>query len=196
MTANEGAEPATPAGSPTKTGGGKFGAGALAATALVALIVGAGGGYAIGNSEGQDSGKQTGIAKGKELEAAKYEPGKPAYRAIYHAGRVVGAKRGERRGERRGDKRGLRAGAVVGFQKGEKVGVTKGQQEGAVVGATAALGGLTSWENGALYIVTTGPGTGVPTAITQRHQMVPGTDYRLCEKNPQKLCEAPVDPLQ
>ena len=160
-----------------------FGTGALVATGLLALVVGVGGGYAIGHSKGTDSGKEDGIAQGKAEEAAKYEAGQPAYRKIYNAGRVVGAVRGKRRG----DIEGLR----VGFQKGKKVGVATGEREGATAGANAALGGLGDWENGSLYVVTTGPGNGVPTAITARHLMEPGNNYKLCKSDPQKLCESP-----
>jgi hypothetical protein len=163
-----------------------FGTGALVAVGLIALVIGAGGGYALGHSKGSDSGKADGIAQGKAEEAAKYEPGKPSYAAIYRAGRVVGA----RRGERRGDIRGLRVGKRVGFQQGKDVGIKTGEQEGAVTGANAALGGL-SWENGTLYIVTTEPGNGIPTAISARHQMVAGNNYKLCKSNPSTLCESP-----
>ena len=106
---------------------------------------------------------------------------------LYNAGRVVGA----RRGERRGDRRGLREGEQVGLEKGKKVGISEGEQEGAVTGANAALGGLSGWETGTLYVVTTGQGDGVPTAITARHQMVAGNNYKLCRSNPEKLCESP-----
>ena len=106
-----------------------FGTGALVATGLIALVVGVGGGYAIGHSKGTDSGK--------------------------------------------------------------KVGIADGEQEGAVTGANAALGGLSGWENGALYVVTTGAGNGVATAITARHLMEPGNNYKLCKSDPQKLCESP-----
>jgi hypothetical protein len=167
--------------------GSGFGTGALVATGLIALVIGAGGGYAIGHSKGSDSGKADGIAQGKAEEAAKYEQGKPAYVTIFNAGRVVGA----RRGERRGDIRGLRVGRKVGFEQGKNVGIKDGEQEGAVTGANAALGGLSNWENGTLYIVTAEPGNGVPTAITARHQMVAGNNYKLCKSNPSTLCESP-----
>lgn len=164
-----------------------FGTGALVATGLIALVIGAGGGYAIGHSKGSDSGKEDGIAQGKAEEAAKYEAGQPAYRTIYNAGRVVGATRGQRRG----DIEGLREGKKVGFEQGKKVGIADGEKEGAAAGANAALGGLSDWENGALYVVTMGPGNGVPTAITARHLMEPGNNYKLCKSDPQKLCESP-----
>lgn len=164
-----------------------FGTGALVATGLIALVIGAGGGYAVGHSKGTDSGKEDGIAQGKAEEAAKYEAGQPAYRKIYNAGRVVGAVRGQRRG----DLEGLREGKKVGFEQGKKVGIKTGEQEGAVAGANAALGGLGDWENGSLYVVTMGPGDGVPTAITARHLMEPGNNYKLCKSDPQKLCESP-----
>ena len=168
-----------------------FGTGALVATGLIALVIGAGGGYALGHSKGSDSGKEDGIAQGKAEEAAKYTAGQPAYRKIYNAGRVVGAVRGQRRGDREGLQAGLREGKRVGFEKGKKVGIADGEREGAVTGATAALGGLGDWENGALYVVTTGAGNGVATAITARHQMEPGNNYKLCKSDPQKLCESP-----
>jgi hypothetical protein len=168
-----------------------FGTGALVATGLIALVIGAGGGYALGHSKGSDSGKEDSIAQGKAEEAAKYEAGTPAYRKIYNAGRTVGAVRGERRGDREGLRIGEREGKKVGFQKGEKVGIAEGERQGAVSGANAALGGLGDWESGTLYIVTTGAGSGVPTAITARHQMEPGNNYKLCKNNPQKLCESP-----
>lgn len=164
-----------------------FGTGALVATGLIALVIGAGGGYAIGHSKGTDSGKEDGIAQGEAEEAAKYTAGQPAYRKIYNAGRVVGATRGQRRG----DIEGLREGKKVGFENGKKVGIADGEQEGAVTGAKAALGGLGDWENGALYVVTTGAGNGVATAITARHLMEPGNNYKLCKSDPQKLCESP-----
>jgi hypothetical protein len=164
-----------------------FGTGALVATGLIALVIGAGGGYALGHSKGSDSGKEDGIAQGKAEEAAKYEAGQPAYRKIYNAGRVVGAVRGQRRG----DVEGLREGKKVGFEQGKKVGIEDGEKEGAVTGANAALGGLGDWENGSLYVVTTGAGNGVATAITARHLMEPGNNYKLCKSDPQKLCESP-----
>jgi hypothetical protein len=171
------------AGSEPGGSGSGFGTGALVATGLIALVIGAGGGYAIGHSKGSDSGKTDGIAQGKAEEAAKYEPGKPSYVAIYDAGRVVGA--------RRGDRRGLRVGKRVGFEQGKDVGIKDGEQEGAVTGANAALGGLANWENGTLYIVTTEQGDGVPTAISARHQMVAGNNYKLCKSDPSTLCESP-----
>lgn len=164
-----------------------FGTGVLVATGLIALAIGAGGGYALGHSKGSDSGKTDGIAQGKAEEAAKYLPGQPSYVAIYNAGRVVGA----RRGERRGDRRGLAVGKRVGFERGKNVGIEDGEQEGAVTGASAALGGLANWETGTLYVVTAEPGNGVPTAITARHQMVAGNNYKLCKSDPGKLCESP-----
>src|SRR6476661_4998989 len=68
-------------GAGTEPGGSNsgFGTGALVATGLIALVIGAGGGYAIGHSKGSDSGKEDGIAQGKAEEAAKYEAGQPAY---------------------------------------------------------------------------------------------------------------------
>ncbi len=164
-----------------------FGAGALVATGLIALVIGAGGGYAIGHSKGTDSGKEDGIAQGKAEEAAKYEAGQPAYRKIYNAGRVVGATRGQRRG----DIEGLREGKKVGFEQGKKVGIADGEKEGAQTGANAALGGLGDWENGALYVVTAENGADIPTVITARHLMEPGNNYKLCKSDPQKLCESP-----
>jgi hypothetical protein len=164
-----------------------FGTGALVATGLVALVIGAGGGYAVGHSSGSDSGKTDGIAQGKAEEAAKYEQGKPAYAAIYDAGRAVGA----RRGERRGDRQGLREGKRVGFERGKKVGIADGEAEGTQTGASAALGGLSGWENGALYVVTAENGADIPTVISARHLMVAGNNYKLCKSDPTKLCESP-----
>ncbi len=164
-----------------------FGTGALIATGLVALIVGAGGGYAIGHSKGSDSGKTDGIAQGKAEEAAKYDQGKPAYVAIYNAGRTVGAQRGERRG----DLRGLAEGKRVGFERGKKAGIADGEQEGTQTGANAALGGLGGWENGGLYVVTAENGADIPTVITARHLMAEGNNYKLCKSDPSRLCESP-----
>jgi hypothetical protein len=168
-----------------------FGTGALVATGLIALVIGAGGGYALGHSKGSDSGKEDGIAQGKAEEAAKYEAGTPAYRKIYNAGRIVGAVRGQRRGDREGLRVGVREGKKVGFENGKKVGVAAGEREGAQTGANAALGGLGDWENGALYVVTAQNGADVPTIITARHLMEPGNNYKLCKSDPQKLCESP-----
>jgi hypothetical protein len=164
-----------------------IGTGALIVTGLIALAIGAGGGYAIGHSKGSDSGKTDGIAQGKAEEAAKYQQGKPAYAAIFDAGRTVGA----RRGERRGDAQGLTEGKRVGFERGKKAGIADGEQEGTQTGANAALGGLGDWENGGLYVVTAEDGADIPTVITARHLMVEGNNYKLCKSDPSKLCESP-----
>jgi hypothetical protein len=171
------------AGSEPGAGRSGIGTGAAVAVGLIALVIGAGGGYAIGHSKGSDSGKEDGIAQGKAEEAARYEQGKPAYRTIFNAGRAVGAARG--------DARGLRQGKRVGFEKGKKVGIAEGQQQGAQTGANAALGGLSGWENGGLYVVTAENGADIPTVITARHLMQPGNNYKLCKSDPQRLCESP-----
>jgi hypothetical protein len=157
--------------------------GALVATGLIALAVGAGGGYAVGHSKGSDSGKSDGIAQGKAEEAAKYQPGKPSYVAIYDAGRTSGEKRGKREGMAEGKK--------VGFEQGKKTGIADGEAEGTRSGANAALGGLSGWENGSLYVVTAEDGTDVPTVISARHLMAEGTNYKLCKSDPSRLCESP-----
>lgn len=118
---------------------------------------------------------------GEGNEADRYAVGEPAYQAIYDQGFAAG--QGE--GEATGQAEGAEAGKKAGFQEGEAAGEAKGTK----AGAEAALGGFDDWVSGAPYIIRVKPGTGdVPWVISTRTQMQPGTDYALCQSDPQSVC--------
>lgn len=177
---------------PAAGGGRSFGVGALIATGIVAFVIAAVAGYAFGHSKGEDSGQSSGKSAGEAAEQAKYEPGKPAYEAIFDAGRKQGRAEGVKvglvRGTRAGLRRGAREGKKVGYEEGDKVGISTGQKQGVTQGANAALGGLSEWQVGDLYVVTVEQGDGVPFTVTRRHLMEPDMNYKLCKNDPQEAC--------
>ena len=193
----------------------RVGMGVLAAAVIGALVVAGAGGYLIGHGKGEDSGKEDGIAQGRRegiiATAARYRPGQPEYVLIYDAGQRAGKKTGERAGQRTGEqegektgekegeqagqKTGEKEGRQIGFQQGEKkgeaAGEATGESEGIASGSSAVLNGFDTWAAGGLYVVTMQRGQDVPYVVSTRHLMEPALNYRLCQSNPQKLCEAP-----
>lgn len=163
------ASPASGSGRP----GGAWWAGAL----VVAIALGVGG-YFIGDSHGKDNEKD------------KYASGSTAYKAIYSSGFDAGQRRGQAAGTKAGAKagqaQGAAAGQKVGFQKGEAAGAASGAKEG----ADQALGGFSSWDTGAPYIVQSGqgPSADVPITLTKRIQMEANTDYALCQASTTTVC--------
>ena len=195
---------------PPQEGGRRVGMGVLAAAVVGALVVAGAGGYLIGHGKGEDSGKEDGIAEGKAegrrqgiiATAARYRPGQPEYVLIYDAGARAGKKSGERAGQKTGEQEGEQAGQKtgekegqqIGFQQGEKKGEAAGEATGETAGiasgSDAVLNGFDTWGAGALYVVTMQPGQDVPYVVATRHLMEPELNYRLCQSNAQKLCEA------
>ena len=127
---------------------------------------------------------------GATIEKNKYEPGKPAWNAIFTTGYSAG--RGQ--GDYAGRKQGRRAGKAIGYQQGKSAGQQAGQIQGTADGASAALGGLTGWAPDSNYIVrvATGPSSQVPFVISRRSEMQSGSAYWLCSGNPTQVCRGQV----
>jgi hypothetical protein len=139
-------------------------------------------------------GKSSADTSTKESEAAaavraEYDPGQPAYEAIYEKGKRKGEKIGETKGQAAGEQQGKQ----VGLEEGTKQGQAQGDATGVKNGATAALGGFSSWDTNALYVVTVDQGQdNVPYALTSRQQMQEDVGYRLCADDPQNLCQIQI----
>jgi hypothetical protein len=146
--------------------------------AAVALIVGA---YFFGQSQ----------------EKSKYDPGQPAYNAIYEKGAKTGAVAGTAQGTKTGKKEGLaqgtEAGKKSGLKQGQQQGQAQGVNEGQQQGATETLGGLTGWNTDTPYVVEFGPGpnSNIPYAVQTRTLMQTGTLYKICSSGQGICTEAP-----
>jgi hypothetical protein len=187
-----GAQP--PAGG---SGGKTYSAGVLAAIAVAVLVVAGLGGYFIGHSSGDDSGQKSGYDKGftagQEQVHAQYRPGQQAYETIYEKGKADGVAEGTRQGQAEGQRTGEAQGQRVGFEQGQRQGVTTGEADGVRQGAAAVLGGFSTWDDGAFYIITMRPSEteGVGYEITSRTQLQPDTDYKLCDDGgSQQVCQS------
>jgi hypothetical protein len=120
---------------------------------------------------------------------ADYEPGEPAYEAIYDKGKKAGKKAGFKEGQKQGQAAGEQQGKQVGLEQGTAQGQAQGDATSVKDGATAALGGFSSWDTNSLYIVSVDQGQGnVPFAITSRQPMQEGVSYSLRQNDPQNLC--------
>jgi hypothetical protein len=154
---------------------------------LLALAVGVGVAcFFIGKSSVDTSGKESEAAA---RVRAEYQPGQPAYREIFDKGKAKGLREGQAQGQAAGEAQGRK----VGLEQGTAQGKAEGDATGVKNGATAALGGFTSWDTNNLYVVTVDSGQGnVPFAITSRQPMQENMNYRLCANDPQNLCQVPV----
>ncbi len=144
--------------------------------ALIAVIVGVAG-YFLGSNH----------------EADNYKAGSSGYQTIYQTGYTAGQQAGAAAGTVVGKKAGARYGKKVGYAKGNSAGKAAGEVQGTADGANAALGGLSSWDTGTHYIVTTIDPTlaGVPAAINTRTAMAKNITYALCQSNPNVICAKP-----
>lgn len=198
-------EPEVPGGTPPRStppsrASRGLGGGAVAGIAILAFVIAGLGGYFLGHSKGEDSGKtsgyEDGVAAGRAQVEKNYRPGEQGYEVIFargrHEGAAIGRRKGEAAGEAAGERTGFAEGRRAGFEAGQRVGITTGEAEGVTQGANAVLGGFDDWTQGAYYIVTASPGTetGVPFTLASRKQVEPATNYHLCSDG--SLCEAPV----
>jgi hypothetical protein len=148
------------------------GAGWWIGAALVAVVLGVGG-YLVGHNVGQSN------------ERDNFDAGAPGYNDIYQQGFAAGKAQGTQQGQAQGAAKGQQAGLEQGKQQGEQQGV----EQGTSAGATQALGGFTTWEAGAPYVIKVKAGSdAVPYQISSRTQMQPDTDYALCQNDPTQVC--------
>jgi hypothetical protein len=123
---------------------------------------------------------------GKALEKKNYEPGEAAYVEIYNkgaaAGKAVGTKQGVETGQEQGQKQGKEEGVAEGTEQGKKAGEAAGQSQGEAKGSATALGGFSSWDTNAPYVVemATGPSDDIPYVVQDRTEMQPDTLYKIC----------------
>ena len=144
------------------------GAGWWVGAALVAVVLGVGG-YLVGHNVGQSN------------ERDNFDAGAPGYNDIYQQGFAAGKDQGTEQGQAQG--------AAQGEQAGLEQGQQKGVEQGTSAGATQALGGFTTWEPGAPYVIKVKAGSdSVPYQISSRTQMQPDTDYALCRDDPSQVC--------
>jgi hypothetical protein len=156
------------------------GAGWWIGAALVAAVLGVGG-FLVGHNVGQNN------------ERDNFDAGAPGYNVIYQqgfeAGKGQGTQQGQAQGAAKGEQTGLEQGEQTGLQQGKQQGEQQGYKQGTSAGATQALGGFTTWESGAPYVVKVKSGSGsVPYQISSRTQMQPNTDYALCHDEPSQVC--------
>jgi uncharacterized protein HemX len=148
------------------------GAGWWIGAALVAVVLGVGG-YLVGHNVGQSN------------ERDNFDAGAPGYNDIYQQGFAAGKDQGTQQGQAQGAAQGEQAGLEQGKQQGQQEGV----EQGTSAGATQALGGFTTWEPGAAYVIKVKAGSGsVPYEISSRTQMQPDIDYALCQDDPSQVC--------
>jgi hypothetical protein len=198
-------EPEVPGGTPRSSTAPRranrgLSGGAVAGIAILAFVIAGLGGYFLGHSKGEDSGKTSGyddgVAAGRAQIEKNYREGAQGYEVIFargrHEGAAIGRRKGEAIGQAEGERTGEAEGRRVGFEAGQRVGIETGETQGVTEGASAVLGGFDDWTQGSYYIVTAVPGTetGVPFTLSSRKQVEPGTDYHLCSDG--SLCEAPV----
>lgn len=140
---------------------------ALVVLAIVAVGAGA---FFIGRSNGENRGEDT--------VRAEYQPGQPAYQAIYAKGQAAGNASGQAQGQK------------TGQEKGTKLGLEKGTAQGQVTGANDVFAGFSGgWQTGAFYIVLIEKGSGsVNYSIDSRKEMQSGFDYKICENNSNEIC--------
>ena len=144
--------------------------------ALVAGVLGVGG-YLVGHNVGQSN------------ERDNFDAGAPGYNDIYQQGFAAGKAKGTQQGQAQGAAQGEQAGLEQGKQQGVEQGKQQGVEQGTSAGATQALGGFTTWEPGAPYVVKVKAGSNsVPYQISSRTQMQPDTDYALCHDDPSQVC--------
>ena len=160
--------------------GGRPAAGWWVGAALVAAVLGVGG-YLVGHNVGQSN------------ERDNFDAGAPGYNVIYQqgfaAGKGEGTQQGQAQGAAKGEQTGLEQGEQTGLEQGKQQGQQEGFKEGTSAGATQALGGFTTWDPGAPYVVKVKAGSGsVPYQISSRTQMQPDTDYALCHDDPSQVC--------
>jgi len=135
------------------------------------------GGYLVGHNVGQSN------------ERDNFDAGAPGYNDIYQQGFAAGKAKGTQQGQAQGAAQGEQAGLEQGKQQGVEQGKQQGVEQGTSAGATQALGGFTTWEPGAPYVVKVKAGSNsVPYQISSRTQMQPDTDYALCHDDPSQVC--------
>jgi hypothetical protein len=153
------------------------GAGWWIGAVLMAAMLGVGG-YLVGHNVGQSN------------ERDNFDAGAPGYNVIYQQGFAAGKDQGTQQGQAQGAANGEQAGLEQGKQQGQQQGV----EQGTSAGASQALGGFTTWEPGAPYVVKVEAGSdSVPYEISSRTQMESGTDYALCQDDPSQVCTVEQD---
>jgi hypothetical protein len=169
----QGAYPPSAYGAPPPPPPGRQpGAGWWIGAILVATVLGVGG-YLVGHNVGQSN------------ERDNFDAGAPGYNDIYQQGFAAGKDEGTQQGQAQGAAKGEQ----TGLEQGKAQGVQQGVQQGTTAGATQALGGFTTWETGAPYVVKVKAGSdAVPYQISSRTQMQPDTDYALCQDDPSQVC--------
>jgi hypothetical protein len=167
----------------------------------VLVVVGVGvGAYFIGKSAADASGaKADGVQQGEANVRAEYQPGQPAYQAIYAkgyaAGRGKGIATGDVKGYDRGMAIGLEKGRSQGEAQGEQQGEAQGERSGERTGAQTALGNMPGWTNGNYYVVRIARGQGpVPFTVAERKAMQPNESYHICTYNPDLICSEKIPP--
>ena len=144
--------------------------------ALVAAVLGVGG-YLVGHNVGQSN------------ERDNFDAGAPGYDVIYQQGFAAGKGEGTQQGQAQGAAQGEQAGLEQGEQAGLDQGNQQGFKQGTSAGATLALGGFSTWDPGAPYVVKVKAGSSsVPYQISSRTQIEPDTDYALCQDDPSQVC--------
>jgi len=157
---------------PSRTPGAAWWIGAI----VVAAVLGVGG-YLVGHNAGQSS------------ERDNFDAGAPGYNDIYQQGFAAGKDQGTQQGQAQGQAQGAAQGEQAGLEQGKQQGERQGVEQGTSAGATQALGGFTTWEPGAPYVVKVKAGSeSVPYEISSRTQMQPDTDYALCKDEPTQVC--------
>jgi hypothetical protein len=170
----QGAYPQPPYGAPPPSR--QPSAGWWIGAALVAAVLGVGG-YLVGHNVGQSN------------ERDNFDAGAPGYDDIYQQGFAAGKAKGTQQGQAQGAAQGEQAGLEQGKQQGVEQGKQQGVEQGTSAGATQALGGFTTWEPGAPYVVKVKAGSNsVPYQISSRTQMQPDIDYALCHDDPSQVC--------
>jgi uncharacterized protein HemX len=152
------------------------GAGWWIGAVVVAVVLGVGG-YLVGHNVGQSN------------ERDDFDAGAPGYNVIYQQGFAAGKAQGTQQGQAQGQAQGAAQGEQAGLEQGKQQGEQQGVEQGTSAGATQALGGFTTWEPGAPYVIKVKAGSdSVPYQISSRTQMQPDTDYALCDDDPSQVC--------
>src|SRR4051812_4831838 len=175
--------PSTPAPSTSRT--------PWIVSGLLLLAVGVGiACFFIGKSSADTSTKESEAASAVRAE---YQPGEPAYEAIYDKGKKKGVEEGKAEGEKTGQASGEQKGKQIGLEQGQQQGEAEGDATGVKNGANTALGGFGGWETDAPYVITMKSGSGnVPYEIASRQPMSTQNAYRICAGSSNELCAIPL----
>lgn len=176
----------------------------VAVAAVLALAIGAVGGFLVARSQAQGqvggnatAAEQRGFERGQQATEQRFAPGRPEYKRIFDTGVASGFRNGRRvgitSGQRQANREGPEDATQLSLQQGQ-ASRPSGQSAGVAAGARAALGGFGSWEAGTFYIVRVQAGTqeGVSYRITGRRPLNATARYALCAEETSQLCAEPV----